>query len=127
MKLEAHKILVYGTLRPSYKGKPPGETRLVPGLLYDLGWFPGIVLGSSPDEPLVLCEVITADDDQLQDFDEYEGYNPNDHENSLYIRRQLDLDGETFWIYEYNESVRNREPIESVDGVVDWLKQKGKV
>lgn len=99
----AETIYVYGTLRPGEPG-----TVQIPGKLYDLGWFPGIILGG---DTFVTCERIEVED--LDAVDAYEGYNPKFTIESLYIRRPI-LDG---WIYEYNKGVEGRRVINSGD----WL------
>lgn len=100
------KVYVYGTLRT---GAINGVV-LVPGKLYNLGWFPGLVLDLS-EEPssFVTCEVIEADDDKLQRLDSYEGYDPNNPEESLYIRQPF-KDG---FIYTINRDVSDRPVIPS--------------
>jgi gamma-glutamylcyclotransferase (GGCT)/AIG2-like uncharacterized protein YtfP len=103
-----HILYVYGTLRP---GKTP--TFEVPGILYDLGHFPGIKLHPEIDERVV-CEQIYVSN--LASVDRYEGYNPDRPQHSLYIRKPY-LDG---WIYEFNQKVCADDKI--VGG--DWLKYK---
>jgi gamma-glutamylcyclotransferase (GGCT)/AIG2-like uncharacterized protein YtfP len=103
-------VYVYGTLR---KGVANGVV-LVPGTLYNLGWFPGLVLDHS-EEPksFVTCEVIQADDEKIAMLDSYEGYNPDNPEKSLYIRQPF-KDG---FIYTINRDVSDRPVISSGD----WL------
>lgn len=96
-------LYVYGTLRPGR-----GNVVRVKGQLFDLGWFPGIKL-DLPGE--VVCEKIEVDD--WSAVDRYEGYYPEDHEHSLYIRRPY---GDGF-IYEFNRDVN---PVKLVQGG-DWL------
>lgn len=96
-------IYTYGTLRPG-----DTETVLVPGELYDLGWFPGIKLGG---RSLVVCEKVEVHD--LDAVDKYEGYSPAYPDESLYIRRPY-LDG---FIYEFNGSVNPAKLVQSGD----WL------
>ena len=106
-----HTILVYGTLRPFTNT----EIVRVPGKLYDLGWYPGIVLGNHENveegDSFVLCERITADDERLKELDAYEGYSLSCPEHSLYLRKKI---GEDF-IYVYNHSVEGYSLIESGD------------
>lgn len=106
-----HTILVYGTLRPFTNT----DIVKVPGRLYDLGWFPGIVLGNheNPEEgeSFVTCERITVDDERLKQLDAYEGYDPENPDNSLYLRKKIGED----WIYVYNHPVEGYELIESGD------------
>ena len=105
----AETIYVYGTLRPDEQSPDGSGTVQIPGTLYDLGWFPGIILGG---ENFVTCERIEVED--LDAVDAYEGYNPKFTIESLYIRRPI-LDG---WIYEYNKSTEDKRLIHSGD----WLK-----
>lgn len=106
-----HTILVYGTLRPFSNT----DVVKVPGKLYDLGWYPGIVLGNNENpeegESFVVCERITVDDNRLAQLDAYEGYYPHNPENSLYLRKKIGTD----WIYVYNHSVKNSKLVESGD------------
>lgn len=105
-----HKVYVYGTLRPG--GTPE---HLVPGVLYDISWFPGIQLvDGHTDSRRVVCEVLEVDDNRLAGLDRYEGYYENDHERSLYLRVPFE-DG---WIYVYNQSFDGKTVIESGD----WVK-----
>ena len=83
-------VYVYGTLRPG-----TGEKILVPGTLYDMGWFPAIVINPYLAS-VVVCEKIEVK--HLDHVDAYEGYHPDYVKESLYIRRKY-LDG---WIYEIN-------------------------
>lgn len=101
-------VYVYGTLRPG-----TNKVEYVEGQLFDLGWFPGIVLGLPG---LVACERVEVDN--LPVLDVYEGYNPNNLSSSLYIRRPY-KDG---WIYEYNSDYNPDSLITSGD----WLKHTNK-
>lgn len=114
---DLHKVYVYGTLRPNR-----GDTVFIPGKMYDLGWFPGVLLEPEDSPNKVVAEVLRVDDGRLAELDRYEGYRPHDHEHSLYIRRSF-RDG---WIYEYNQRVDNRVLIESGDWI--WYRDtfKGK-
>lgn len=101
-------LFTYGTLRPGNT-----EPEKVPGKLYDLGWFPGIILSPADGKTnsFVLCERVEIED--IEAVDHYEGYNPNDPDGSLYIRRRY-KDG---WIYEFNGPVNPVKQIQSGD----WL------
>ena len=87
-------LYTYGTLRPKRQEFP--VYYFVKGVLYDLGRFPGIKLGG---EDFVVCGKVTVKD--WGPVDRYEGYDPDDHERSLYIRVPY-LDG---FIYEFNRPV----------------------
>jgi gamma-glutamylcyclotransferase (GGCT)/AIG2-like uncharacterized protein YtfP len=90
-----HKVFVYGTLRPGHDA-----THYVQGWLYNLGWYPGLIL--DPLGAIIACEIIEADDEHLRYLDIYEGYNEKDPEGSLYIRREINVGGVDGFIYEYN-------------------------
>lgn len=96
-KPKYHVLYVYGTLRTGR-----GELVAVPGRLYNLGWYPGCKLQSPEANEFFTAERLEDVSEQaLRSYDAYEGYNPDDEANSLYIRRPY-LDG---WIYEYNHSI----------------------
>jgi len=104
--MTTHKVHVYGTLRTGDE-----NTQTVKGRLYNVGWFPALIL--DPDGYDVTVEVREVDDDGLEGFDAYEGYRPDYPSGSLYIRRKH-KDG---WIYEFNRSVDDLEEIPEGD----WL------
>lgn len=101
-----HKLYVYGTLRPN-----GNDLHKVPGVLYDLGWFPGIELGDESSESFVTCEVLEVSDNRLKELDHYEGYCEGDDSASLYLRVPY-LDG---FIYVYNQSLEGKKVISSGD------------
>jgi len=105
-----HKVFVYGTLRPGDSPVVP-----VPGVIYDLGWFPGLKLDLD-SASFINCEVIEVSDAGLARLDQYEGYDPKWPEDSLYIRQKFE-DG---FIYVYNNDVSDRPVVESGD----WLEYK---
>ncbi len=102
-------LYVYGTLRP-------GNTEIfrVPGVLFDIGMFPGIRLCYDRYKSFVLCEKVEIKD--WAAVDRYEGYFPDDPAASLYIRRKY-ADG---FIYEFNHRVSDHKIIESGD----WLEYR---
>lgn len=110
-KRKLHTIYVYGTLRT---GDTP--TVLVPGFLYDLGWYPGIELKTPGCNAWVVCEKLEVDDTRLAQLDRYEGYRPDDLKGSLYLRVPY-LDGE---IYTYNHSFSGRTLVTPLPEA-DWL------
>jgi len=109
-----HAVYVYGTLRPG-----GDDTVLIPGVIYDLGWFPGarVDFERHGDGPSFVAERVEVSDYKLKEFDAYEGYDPDRPHASLYIRKPY-LDG---WIYEYNGNVKTTDVISSGD----WLKYTG--
>lgn len=114
-----HKIFTYGTLMPN-----DGRERVkINGLMYDLGWFPGVKLTDYEGGLNFLAEVIEVNDERLKELDRYEGYEEDNPKYSLYIRRHY-LDG---WIYEYNGSCYGRPLIQSGDWQAYRLeREKGK-
>jgi len=113
-KQKMNKVYVYGTLRP---GKTTNVVQ-IPGILYKLGWFPGVKLDLEAESgSFVTCEVVEVDDEELKRLDVYEGYHMDCLDNSLFIRTPI-LDG---FIYEFNGRVEPHDIIESGD----WLENKG--
>lgn len=110
----AHNVYVYGTLMEPEKDRPKFR---VPGVIYDLGSYPGAKLTvghNSAEPPTFVAEKITdVSEQQLLGFDFYEGFNPDepDSPHNLYLRKPF-LDG---WIYEYNHPVDGARMIESGD------------
>ncbi|HWB12827.1 MAG TPA: gamma-glutamylcyclotransferase family protein [Pirellulales bacterium] len=111
-------LFVYGTLRPP--ATPPElQALLAPlgglgrattaGVLYDLGKYPGAVFSGSGK---IVGEVLELPDSErlLAALDEYEGFDPDDLQGSLYlrVRRSVTLaDGRSLdcWAYAYNRDV----------------------
>lgn len=110
-------LFVYGTLLPEAGTNPMSETirRLNPlgkgtiqGRLYDLGDYPGAILDSS-SHSTVAGLVYELPDDRLvlQALDSYEGFAPDDHDGSLFVRTRKTAileDGRRIhcWVYVYN-------------------------
>jgi gamma-glutamylcyclotransferase (GGCT)/AIG2-like uncharacterized protein YtfP len=110
--LKTDKLFVYGTLR---KGFDPhqylkssarflGKGRIA-GRLYDLGEFPGAVPSELPGDE-VQGELYELGDlgRQLKALDEYEEFDPEHPEKSLFVRQKVDVrleNGERFkaWTY----------------------------
>lgn len=102
-------ILVYGTLKSGqHNNALLGDAKLtgtvrVPGYdLYHLGWYPGI--RPNPDNQLgVECEMYElADPEQIHQTDYYEGYYPDEEEISLFVRKEVEVNGKQAFIYQYN-------------------------
>jgi gamma-glutamylcyclotransferase (GGCT)/AIG2-like uncharacterized protein YtfP len=121
-------LFVYGTLRSS-AAPPTLRDLLAPlarigrattaGVLYDLGDYPGAVFGGAAE---IVGEVIElpGDGSVLPALDEYEGFDPDDREGSLYlrVRRQVTLvDGRSLdcWAYAYNRDLTGRPTIAGGD------------
>ncbi len=110
-------LFIYGTLQP---GHAPDEIAVaverlrlvgrgtVSGVLYDLGDYPGAVLGGNR-QSRIFGTVFELPDDAnvLQALDEYEGFNPEAIAESLFVRVEHAVemaDGRALncWIYAYN-------------------------
>jgi gamma-glutamylcyclotransferase (GGCT)/AIG2-like uncharacterized protein YtfP len=115
----AMRLFVYGTLHPerapveiaevARRLRSLGKAR-VRGALYDLGEYPGVVMGPQ-DRGVVQGEVflLPEDDDTLARMDAYEGFDVGDLAGSLFVRREVRArmeDGAELvcWIYLYNQS-----------------------
>ena len=117
-------VFVYGTLRPGDVGFR--ETALadrveclgpaqVAGTLYDLGEYPGAVLGKSG---IIRGELLLPlDRGVLPLLDEYEIYDPADPKSSEFLRLIATTvdSGLSIWIYAYNRSVTDVPVIPSGD------------
>jgi gamma-glutamylcyclotransferase (GGCT)/AIG2-like uncharacterized protein YtfP len=116
----ADRLFIYGTLHPH---RAPGEIRdavkrltplgkgTVRGTLYDLGDYPGLVLGGAAPAKIA-GEVFTlpSDPGTLACLDDYEEFRPSDPENSLFKRIKTTVtlaDGtkRLCWVYVYNHPV----------------------
>lgn len=111
-----NKLFVYGTLRD---GKSP--TAYIKGRLYLISWFPGVV----PGDDKIRGEVHEVTDQQLLDFDRYEGI-VGDPKRDLYRRERITAelkDGGTVecWVYLFNQDVGGFEYIEPIDGESEFL------
>lgn len=115
-------IFLYGTLLPELatdeiagiisRLRPIGYAR-VQGSLYDLGEYPGAVIDSS-SENAIRGEVFELPEDEslIKALDEYEGYDPEDSNNSLFVRLKIAVemdDGRRLdsWVYVYNQDIRS--------------------
>jgi len=120
--LGAHKpeyVAVYGSLRQGFElpDSPKPDTKLrdrgpcrIPGDLYDLGGYPGLV----PGDGEAIGELYEVPDlSVFSILDEYERYRAEDHEDSLYLRKAVRLSKPAnidAWVYVYNRDV-TREPL----------------
>ncbi len=94
------KVFVYGTLRrgfplhyhleqsaPRFLGKGTIQARL-----YDLGEFPGALLsGNSADTVNGELYELTCAEEELRALDEVEEYDPERPEQSIFIRRTVEV------------------------------------
>jgi gamma-glutamylcyclotransferase (GGCT)/AIG2-like uncharacterized protein YtfP len=126
------RLAVYGTLR---RGQHANRTLAaatfvkesrVPGFdLYGLGWYPGIK-PNPKNEQGVVVEVFEVPDDKAEDLiknlDYYEGYFPDNKERSLFVREEVDVEGQPTTIYVYNGRVENELAAKIPSG--DWSKPR---
>ena len=87
----------------------------VKGALYDLGDYPGLVIGG---DGIVHGELLAFDDPALWAvLDDYEDCDPARPEISEYRRVECELIGDPrrVWTYDYARPVENRPPI--MDGI----------
>jgi gamma-glutamylcyclotransferase (GGCT)/AIG2-like uncharacterized protein YtfP len=110
----------YGTLMPQFAPlqlrevlielQPVGDG-CAPGILYDLGAYPGAVFSErSPTQIFGRVFRALAVDRVFEPLDRYEGYDPSSPDTSEYLRKRLPItldDGSTIvcWAYEYNGSL----------------------
>lgn len=129
--MEVSKYLfIYGTLMPEHApGVISGAvkklcyvgTASAQGRLYDLGEYPGAVLDpSSRTEIRGRLFILPEDESLLKSLDEYEGFNPNDPEKSLFAREETTVTLESgqevpCWIYIYNQDVSEAKLISGGD------------
>lgn len=136
-------LVVYGTLRSGTGWRErlgvDGLVRsrgrcLLAGVLYDLGWYPGLVMGAEVGgddrqggDPVVGEVLELLGGEALATFDRFEGYDPRHPAESEYrrvaVRVAIEPAGtqsggsHAAWVYLFNRSVR---PDQRVAGG-DWL------
>ena len=117
---EPRLLFIYGSLR---RGEPMfeelGLERALEyvsegtfrGDLYDLGDYPGAV----PADGVVRGEVYRIKDVSILDaLDRYEEFDPDNPEDSLFVRQRIHIRGAgEAWTYLYNGSREDRRPIPS--------------
>ncbi len=122
-------LFVYGTLLKkagnmmatflSEKSIYMGEGEMA-GMLYKVDFFPGAIHDPAA-ESTVKGELYELHDAQkvLEVLDTYEGFNPEDVSNSLFVRKEVDIESEgqlwNAWVYLYNMPVNSHELIPSGD------------
>ena len=131
------KFFFYGTLMDYIH---PHETittnnvrASVLGTLFDLGPFPGALFHDGQYNSIIYGNMITfiaptpkVAEGVLAQFDGYEGYNPEDLEHSLYIRKTVEVltaDGEKHECQAYQFNKFGQNPGEYVPNG-DWNKFK---
>ena len=126
-------LAVYGLLRPGGGGlERLGLTSdvvavspcRIPGLLYDLGGYPGLVDGTEEvngDLMRVMNDYVGARLDAFEDF------NPLRPNASLYIRKHVELikPRQRAWVYVFNRGVQDMSRIEHGDWPQHLADQEG--
>lgn len=121
-------LFVYGTLISEYAPPEIEETvkklkyigdGFVYGRLYDLGEYPGAILGNSAKTKIFgRIYQLPTDTDVLQKLDEYEEFYPHRLHKNLFVRKKTTVfldEGKKIkaWIYEYNQEIDSTQVIES--------------
>lgn len=114
---------VYGTLRlnqGNYRhilkdnSKYIKTTKIKGFDMFSLGGFPGIVEGNNE----IVVDLFEVNDPTTKHrLDRLEGYSSNDESYSMYLRREVEIEGNKAWIYIWNSSKRNSEVLDN-----DWVK-----
>lgn len=127
MNAEGGLVFVYGTLRQGASNhwrmegaEFVGEGE-VEGLLYRIGWYPGLVLKEGSGT--VKGEVYRADAEKMAKLDVFEGCSAGDPEPHEYrrVKTRVRLAGGTqeTWVWEFIAPIGEREAI----GSGDWLER----
>lgn len=130
---EREYIAVYGSLMQIHgaqalagtvdKLKLVGKCK-IPGLLYDLGEFPGLVPGDSE----VMGELYEVKHpDALRLLDDYEAFYPNDPKLSLFVRQRMQLVEPKIecWGYLYNQTLSGMPRVEGGNWT-EYLRQQNR-
>lgn len=115
--MEENCVLVYGTLRTGEQAK---RLTICGYKMFDLGWYPGVIY-SGNIEDWIVCEMHRVDNATLHRLDSFEGYDEDDLDGSLYLRRNYGLDLTGCELYVYNRQVHEHPRI--MGG--DWLEHRG--
>lgn len=117
-------IVLYGSLMSSFPmqqdlGLHNNMTLVgpceLPGKLYDLGEYPGLI-GGSDGNYLVSAELYHfSGQETLTALDDYEDYKPDNEQESLYVRTLVNLYEPSLqaWVYIYNRDVLESNLIKS--------------
>ncbi len=113
------KVFVYGTLLSGMERAPAlAESSFlghacISGAIYDLGSYPGLLEGSGQ----VYGEIYAVTAQLLEQLDSIEGYMPENHHASLYLRKTVNAtrlgDGgsEEVFTYFFNHPMKLEQPI----------------
>jgi gamma-glutamylcyclotransferase (GGCT)/AIG2-like uncharacterized protein YtfP len=131
-----HHVILYGTLRQNVKGSRFNSFKLGQDLKYErdclvrgkliyVNPFPALVLTN--EDKYVLGELYSFINPYILTYlDGYEGYDPKNERESLYIRRQIvtiDPDFLNTFVYVWNDKIEGYPEIESGD----WAQYAGRI
>ncbi len=119
-------IFVYGTLRLGQgacrtfgletRGEYVKTAQYTGASIYHLGGFPGLKFEA---DYTMVGDIFKINDPELMHhLDRYEGYDANHPDQSLYLRKEIEVDGIPCYTYEYNGDPRQEARIQSGD----WTK-----
>lgn len=100
----------------------------IPGLLYDLGEYPGLIETNLKDQ-LVHGSVYQMEDsaEVLKQLDYYEGVGPDEEQPNLYRRELTQISTDegliTAWIYIYNRDV-SKDTLIPGGNYIDYINKK---
>ncbi|MGL5891799.1 MAG: gamma-glutamylcyclotransferase family protein [Bacteroidia bacterium] len=123
-------LFVYGSLRRNAKNSVLDEVRphlnymgaaSFPGILFDLGEYPGAIL-SDDNSVKIKGELYAISDhrnDVFRTLDEYEEYFRDNISKSLFIRKRVDVNlygGKKVnsWVYLFNEKLLLKKPAKKI-------------
>lgn len=105
-------LFVYGTLKRNsenhgmLKKAKFISKAFIHGYLYDLGvGIPAVAIENTRDK--VYGEIFEADDDLLDELDEFEGFNPESEEDSVYSRIEAEAFTDNREVYKVQTYVMN--------------------
>ncbi len=83
-----------------------GQCKLY-GALYDLGEYPGLIMGSDKKQPVSAELYRFTEPEILKVLDDFEDYKAGNEQDSLYIRVLVNLHEPSLkaWVYGYNRNV----------------------
>lgn len=118
------QILVYGSLRQGFPlhghleraGAEFIEKTKLPGFdLYAVTWYPGIKKNPDNKKGVVGELYKIPNDDFIKNLDYVEGYVEKDPSRSLFIREEVEVNGEPTYVYVYNGRVGDEIKVQSGD------------
>ncbi|MCB5162351.1 gamma-glutamylcyclotransferase family protein [Marinomonas algarum] len=116
-------VAVYGTLREGLNdhtllstGRRIGMGWLTGFSMHDLGGSPAIVPAHENTER-IRVEWYKIPDTTLEELDRLEGYDPNNAETSVFLRKRVFSPYGKGWIYVYNQPLKHAPYMEAGDWV----------